>query len=337
MSSLSLFGAPAAPAVRRPAFELSFGSATAAEWARAVVSVELETGLAPAVDALVVVLGTGAPAVGVGDEGRVSLGYEGALESVFAGAVESVRRSLRQGTRLVAGNAGSALARTRVNQSFENQGAGDVVRELASRAGVDATVSAGIDLPFLVVDDRRSAWGHVAALAERSGYVAAVAPDGGVVFGPARQGPPVQTFTVGVDVLALAAAERTPLAGEVTVVGEGAAGSKGAAAWSRLVKDSRSVTATAGSGEPARLREDPALRSADAARTAATSLAAAAAAATAAGRVVVPGAPVVRPGDPIELAGAADPALNGVWRVRALRHRFAKREGFTTTIDFGRP
>jgi hypothetical protein len=44
----------------------------------------------------------------------------------------------------------------------------------------------------------------------------------------------------------------------------------------------------------------------------------------------------VTAGCTIEIAGAPDAELNGVCTVRSLRHRFAKRGGFVTTIDFGR-
>jgi phage protein D len=338
VNSLSPLATEAPLAVRTPAFEVRFGSGSAEEWARAVVSVALDAGLAPAVDALTVVLagGTDGPAIAVGDEGSVSLGYAGELAPVFAGAVASVRRGLDGATRVVAVNAGGALARLRVNQSYEGLDAGGIVSDLAARANVtSAAVESGTSFPFYVVDDRRSAWAHVAALARTSGFAARVDPQGRLVLGP-PQGTPAQTFAYGVDVLALAVAEWAPPAGAVTVVGEGAAGSEGADAWSWLVKNPASVTGEAGGGDPARLLPAPSLRAGEAAQMLADSAAAAAEAATAAGRLLVPGAPAVAPGGAVEITGAPDSALNGVRAVRSVRHRYAKRSGFTTTIDFGR-
>lgn len=334
----SLLGAAAPPAVRKPALEVRFGSGSANDWARALSFVTVEAGLAPAVDVVEVALAPGqhAPTVAVGDTGSVSLGYAGALTAVFSGAVASVRRSIDGATRVVATNASGALARLRVNQSYEQLSAGEIVSELASRAGVTPVMAAdGVNFPFYVVDDGRSVWVHVAALARACGFVANVDTAGGLVFGP-PQTTPAQKFTYGADVLALQAARSTPSLGAVTVVGEGAAGSEGSDAWNWLLHDSAGVTRTAGSGEPKRLVQDPSLRSADAVQTAADGAAAAAQSVVVTGRVVVPGAPDVTAGSTIEITGAPDAELNGVCGVRSLRHRFAKRGGFVTTIDFGR-
>ena len=334
----SLLSAPSTPSVRKPALEVRFGSGSASEWGRALSHVTVEAGLAPAVDVVEVALAPGqhAPAVAVGDTGSVSLGYAGALTAVFAGTVASVRRSIDGATRVIATNAGGALARVRVNQSYEQLSAGEIVSELAGRASVvPAAVSDGANFPFYVVDDGRSVWAHVATLARACGFVANVDAAGGLVFGPPQK-TPVQTFTYGVDVLALQATRSGPSLGAVTVVGEGAAGSDGADAWNWLVHDSAGVTRTAGSGEPKRLVQDASLRSADAVQTAADGASAAARSVVITGRVVVPGAPNVTAGCTVEIAGAPDAELNGVCTVRTLRHRFAKRGGFVTTIDFGR-
>jgi len=334
----SLLGAAAPPAVRKPALEVRFGSGTATEWARALSLVAVEASLAPAVDVVEIALAPvqHAPAVAVGDTGSVSLGYAGALTAVFSGSVASVRRSIDGATRVVATNAGGSLARLRVNQSYEQLSAGEIVSELASRAGVTpAAVADGVNFPFYVVDDGRNVWVHVATLARACGFAANVDATGGLVFGP-PQTTPVQKFTYGVDVLALQAARSAPSLGAVTVVGEGAAGSDGSDAWNWLVHDSSGVSRTAGSGEPKCLVQDPSLRSADAVQTAADGASAAAQSVVVTGRVAVPGAPAVTAGCTIEIAGAPDAELNGVCTVRSLRHRFAKRGGFVTTIDFGR-
>jgi len=333
----SLLSAPSAPSVRKPALEVRFGSAAANVWGRALSFVTVELGAAPAVDAVEVAIAPGqhAPAVAVGDTGSVSLGFAGALVPVFSGTVASVLRSVNGPWRVVATDAGGALARLRVNQSYEQLSAGRIVSELASSAGiVPATVADGVAFPFYVVDDSRSAWAHVAALARVCGFFATVDAQGGLVFGPA-QATPVKTFTYGVDVLALQTAETAPSFGKVTVVGEGAAGSQGADAWSWLLKDPAAVTATAGSGTPERLVQDSSLRSKSAAQTAADAASARAKSLAGAGRLVVPGTPEIVPGTSVEIKRAPDAASNGVRTVHVVRHRFAKSAGFVTTIDFG--
>jgi hypothetical protein len=194
------------------------------------------------------------------------------------------------------------------------------------------SVEDGPRFPFYVVDDGRSAWTHVADLAAKSGFVARFDGDGKLDFGPASQGQPAQTFSYAQDVLALDATEAPAAAGAVTVVGEGAAGSKGDDAWSWLVKDPSGVSGSAGSGDPDRLVRDRSLRNGDAASGAAHAVADRAAAGAATARLLVAGAPRATVGNTIAVEGAPDGALNGTYVVRAVRHRYAKRSGFTSLL-----
>jgi phage protein D len=293
----------------------------------------LDAGLAPTVDGLEVIVAAD-PAVAVGDAATASLGYEDArLVEVFTGTVDHVRRRL-DGTKALGAvsSAGGALARLRVNQSYERQSAGKVVRDLADRAGIDVgTVEDGVDLAFFVVDDRRNAYVHIAELARRSGYLAFTDPAGRLSFAPPAAGRPIATFRYAVDVMALEVEDARPELGEITTWGEGAAGSEGREAWAWLVKELGPVTARAGSGSPVRGIPDPALRSAAAAAAAASAMARAVAARRRAGRLVVVGTPEVAVGSTIEIADA--PAgLDGRYLARRVRHRLDRRTGFTSEL-----
>src|SRR5262245_17441114 len=272
----SLLAPPATPAVRKPAFELSFGGGAADDWARTLASVSVEAGLAPAVDAAEIVLAArdDAPTVALDDDGEIGLGFvDDANVTVFKGSVRAVNRTVSGRTRVVASNEGAALAAFRLDQAYEQQSAGEIVADLAARAGLDGgAVDDGAKLAAYVIDSRSSAWDHVARLAALSGFAAWVDPDRGLRFGPLQAGTPAQTFTYGQDVLELDALDAAPTAGAVTVVGEGAAGSKGSDAWSWPVKDAAPVSATAGSSDPALLVPAAALRSSDAATAAAEAL-----------------------------------------------------------------
>ena len=345
MSSLleaasSLLGGSSAPAsVRVPGLEVSFGPASADDWAAALVSVTVEAGTAPAVDAVELVLAAGGGVgAALGDTGSVALGYaDGGTEAVFAGAVHAVRRSLSGANRVTAANGGAALAALRLNRSYEKRKAGEIVRDLASEAGVDTgSIETGPTFPFYVVDDGRSGWTHVADLAAKSGFVARFDGDAKLVFGPPSEGQPAQTFSYAQDVLALDAAEASPAAGAVTVVGEGAAGTKGDDAWSWLVKDPSGVSGNAGTRDPARLVRDRSLRSADAVSGAAQALADRATAGAATARLLVAGAPKATVGSAIAVEGAPDDAFNGTYVVRGVRHRYTKRGGFTTLLLLSR-
>ena len=52
--------------------------------------------------------------------------------------------------------------------------------------------------------------------------------------------------------------------------------------------------------------------------------------------LLVPGSPAVVVGSAVEVVDAPQDALNGLFMVRRVRHRFSKRGGLTTLISFGR-
>src|SRR2546427_11955387 len=97
MGILSLLSPSAPPSVRRPAFEVSFGSDDAAKWKNTLVSLTVESALAPAVDVAEVRLAAGsrAPSFAVEDTGTISLGFDDdATELLFSGQIDSVNHSI---------------------------------------------------------------------------------------------------------------------------------------------------------------------------------------------------------------------------------------------------
>ena len=102
-----------------------------------------------------------------------------------------------------------------------------------------------MDFPYYVVDDRRGAYAHIAALARKSGFLAYFTGEGKLTFAPYAGGQAVQTFAYATDILSLLVQDATPPVGAVTTVGEGAAGSHGSDAWSWPVKDPSSVKGAA--------------------------------------------------------------------------------------------
>jgi len=342
-----------APGMRKPTFEIAFGgggglggmAAAAAgalggggdPWSQHLLVVTVDAGMAPSVDVAEVVYAAGpdAPKVSVGDEGTIKLGYDDdSNELVFTGKVESVRREIGGVVRVTVTNGAAALARLRVNAAYDGQTAGDVVKDLAGQASVDTgSVEDGLKFAYFVADDRSGGWGHVARLARNSGHVAYVNPEGKLYFAPYVEGSPT-SFKYGQDLLALEVAEGTPALGKATAVGEGAAGSQGQDAWPWLLKDPSPVKRESGSGDGERLIEDGAVRSGDAAQKLAEGVVLAASRAKLTGRMLVPGAPKVAVGGTVEVTDAPDDALNGSWMARRVRHRYAKREGFTTRVDF---
>ncbi len=357
---LPLFGSSAPPAVRRPLFQVSFGGGAAAggggllsaaasavglggggaadPWQRSIARITLERGVAPELDGAEITLADDAqaPPVAVGDAGSIALGFEDeGPTTVFTGRIEAIRRDARGSQRITIANGAARLAALRVQQSFENQSAGNVVRELAGKANVTpGNIADGADLAFLVLDDARSAWDHIARLARVSGHMAIMTADDELDFRPPDDGQPVQSFRWGVNVLSLERAQTEPVFQSVTVSGEGAAGSQGKDAWNWLTKQPSSVTGQAGSGDRTRSFADRALRTADAVQAAARALADAAARAAQAGVLLVPGAPAVLPASQIQIGSTPRGGMDGTYLVTRVRHTCDKRAGFRTRVQF---
>jgi phage protein D len=323
------------PAVRKPAFEVTFGGSES-DWATVVESIAVDAGLAPAVATAEVIYAArdDAPKPVLEIDGEVALGFDGESPTpVFWGWVQLVQRGIAGKRRIVATTGSGVFAAFRLDQGYEQQTAGAIVRDLAQRAGMDgAWADDGPELPYYVVDSRASAWEHVTRLAALAGFAAWSDADGYVNFKPLRAGAPVQTFTYGQDILELEAFQSPPSVGAVTVVGDGAAGSNGSDAWSWNLKDVAPMKATAGSGDPPVLVQLGAIRSAEAASAAAEGIAANAKLGGTSARLLVPGAPKAAVGTTIAVASAPDDALNGSWLVCGVRHRLVKARGYTTQL-----
>ncbi|MBE0616915.1 MAG: hypothetical protein IH608_03160, partial [Proteobacteria bacterium] len=119
--------------------------------------------------------------------------------------------------------------------------------------------------------------------------------------------------------------------------GEGAAGSQGAQAWGRLVKDVGEIRAVGGRGEPKRLFQDGALRNYAAVQAAADS------ASQAAGRLCnlvtarVPGSPDLGVGAVFDLAGCPGGRGDGSYVALKVRHRYGKALGYVTEVTGAAP
>lgn len=355
MASMFALNGDSSSAVRRPVIEIDFGGGGAGgglsaavglgqaaddPWARSLVLVKIETGLAPFVDVVTVNVAADeeAPEVALDDEGSISLGYnDSTTELVFTAIVNNISYNVHGTQQLKGVNGGALLSRLRINQSYEQQSAGDIVNDLASQAGVDTdTVESGIDLPFYVLDDRSNAYQHITTLARKSGYLTYFTTEGKLYFGPYADGQAVQTFNYRIDILSLQVKETTPLTESVTTIGEGAAGAEGQEAWSWLIKDPGTVTAEAGEGQQVRVISDASLRSSEASQSAADSIAGAASRTALTGTITVPGAPLVVVGSTIEIADAPHDNLNGTCMVSWVCHRYSKQQGYISVIDFNK-
>jgi phage protein D len=351
-------GASGPPSVSRPAATVTFGSASASSsgfggivdaaasllagapgdpWREHLLSLRLRRGLAPEADVLQLLVAATptAPAVALADKGSLSLtGSDGTDMLVFTGQVDGIHERA-SGARLVTATNGSReLAQARLNRSFEQQDAGQIIQALASELGLSADTPGNVPtLPRFVVDDRVSLYAHVARLAALSGFIVCIAADGGVkVKDPAAGGEPTARISYGVDVLDFTLGERAAHTAAVQVTGEGAAGDQGSDAWYWLRKDPAANQSTAGSGTPLRTISLGALRSADVVATLASAKLQRASEAATRGWLLTAGAPQVEPGDNVELSGMPQSSLNGSYRVDEIVHEFDVRSGFRSRL-----
>lgn len=339
-------------AVRQPVIEFGFGAGGngggLAEavglvqggddpWTRSLLRLSVTAGLAPFVDVVSVDMAANAeaPQVAPGEVGTISLGYgDSAAELVFTAIVHDVSHNIA-GTRQLKGtNGGESLSRLRINQSYEQQSASDLVGDLVGQAEVDIdVVEPGIDLPFYVIDDRYNAYEHIHRLARKSGYIAHFTPEGKLYFGPEQSGQAVQTFSYANDILEIQVQKFNAAATAATVIGEGAAGAEGQEAWSWLIKNPGAVTAEAGNGN-VRLIQDASLRSSEACQIAADGIAARTVSRSMTGRILTPGVPAVAVGSVIGITDAPVEDMNGEFFVCRVSHCYSKQRGFTTLVHF---
>lgn len=323
-----------------PAYKLTIGSkvidTTDKPQASTVIELSVSLDLETPADRFLLKMGNvGAFRPAREDETKIELGYadNGGLTQVVVGTVETVEPGLT--TTHVRGYGGAIkLLRTFVDQTYERQTAGAIVRDLADKSGIEVeTADDGINFPAYVVDGRRSVYLHFSDIAELCGFDLYFNPDGKLVFEKFLSGKTVHVFEAGKHIVALDVLRTPPLAEQVEMWGESATGSDGADASAWVTTDFSGSKGTAGSGVRL-LIERPAVRTADAARTAANAFLTTLQRRTIRGRLVTIGRPEVKLGDSIRMQGLEDDSLNDRFQVRSVVHRITKSAGFTTTINF---
>jgi len=229
-----------------------------------IVALDLE---APA-DSLTLVMGqVGTFRPQKGDQVKVELGYvdaENGLQHVLTADLLNVEPGVTQ-RRLVGHSSMHKLLASFADEHFENKTAGEIVQDLAERAGVPVErAEAGSRFQAYVIDGRRSLYRHMRDLADLCGFDLYVNPEGELIFEKFVGGQAVHVFEFGKHILDLQIIQREPFAASVEALGESPGGGQDAEAWAWLTKDFASNKGSAGQGDPLYLLERPALRNAQA-------------------------------------------------------------------------
>jgi hypothetical protein len=298
---------------------------TAAEAALAELQVELGVGRAH--DRFRAALGTLSPFadVAVGASAVVELGYGDNLETVLTGTVAAVER--RPWGLVVEGLAATVtLSRTRIGRSYVSQSAADIVSDLLSSAQNDAgEVSAPLQLAAYHVDERRSVWSHVCALARLAGCELSADGAGALNFRPPKNGSADHTFRHGAELVTWDIGLRDTSSADLSVVPFGAASEQGSDHWHVLLREPDG-------GPPSdETLVSAALRDRDAAQTFQQAIKDARTRRGSGGEVLVGGDATVRAGDVVTLDDL--PGGDGApLRVTAATHRLGGDSGFYTLM-----
>lgn len=273
-----------------------------------------------------------APAARLGDSVTISLGYgDDADIPLFTGAVQSLQTTLSGSRRMLLAGPALALARMRLNSSYQEQSAEDIILALLGEANVVAgTIDSGLQYPFYAVSDRHTLLAHIQALSEQQNWLCYVDADGLLNAHRAGSDDPARTFAYGVDLIELEHRTLTaPLAG-IRVIGGGAATGNGADAWNWL---SKTPGAGGEAGDGSRVVAQQALRDAPGAQGYADYLMARG---TRAGNRVwlqTAAAPEVLPGRAFGISGAPAANADGVYLAERVVIGFDRQRGFISTIE----
>lgn len=270
------------------------------------------------------------------DDTTVELGYadNGGFTQVFVGQVETLQSSLLT-RRVTAISKVRALLRLSVDKTYESQTAGQIVKDLASRASVDVgTIDDGISFPSYVIDSRRNALLHIRELAALSGVDVYVDSDGKLVFQAFTNGNTTHDIDYAKQILSLEVDRLAEADVTVTTWGESPTASSGSDSWGWLTKDFSKSAGTAGDGPVPVTIERSSLRTNSAARTAASAALRSVQRRAVHGQVLIPGNPDVKLGDAVRLRNVPVNGFNDQYQVRRVVHRITKSDGFTTSVGF---
>jgi len=317
----------------KPACKIEIGAATFdSSVDQRIISASIDLDIDLFSDSFQVVLTpcTRASAIKIGDPVVIELGYEGAFSKVLTGSVDDLEFKISQVT--VKGLCSTTLlTRLRINQVYQKQAAGAIVKDLAGKVGIPIkSVEDGLNFPVYYVDDSKDAYTHMKELAMKCGFDLYMNEDGKLVFKKYSRRPAKQ-FKYGVNIMEAEVHERMPLAACLKVLGESPSSSKGADTAHWISK--RAVVGVAGDGSPLVVEEDPTVRDKDTADKVAAALLQSMSY-TLSGTLKVLGNAGISLGDTIEFSDMPDSRMNGEFEARCVSHSFSKKDGFVSAIGW---
>jgi len=316
----------------KPAYRIQIGSEAFEPGQRTpVISIKVNLDMDVPADSFEIrfVEGPNSTKIAEGDEVSIQLGYEGSLQAVISGTVDHVEPGLAE-IRVTGLDSIAALLGFRTDQLYESQSAGEIISDLANKAGVSTgEIADGLNFAMYVVDQRKNAYEHMSELAEKCGFDVYMTPASKLAFKAYERAEP-HVLEYGTEVIHAELEAETPRVAGVVVQGESPSSFKGADTAHWLTK--RAIEGVAGSGARLMIQE-PTVRDKDTAEKVAKARMDALARMVS-GVVTIVGKAEIKLGDTIEIRGMKNSKMNGVFQVRSVEHYLSKTAGFTTVIGW---
>lgn len=262
----------------------------------------------------------------------ISLGESDDLNEAFSGTIDKVDKMMEIQKLIIYGNNDiKKLIKLRVNETYENQSSGEVVKDLAQKANVSVgEIEDGINFPIYFVDGVRNVYEHIKILSERNGFDFYVDENNKLHFKEYTK-KKVHKFNYGENIIKNKIYKKNLKYGGVVVYGESPSSFCGYDTSSWITK--REVKGSYQNEEGGFIISDPSIKDKEAAENAAKAkfnlLSR-----NIYGNLTVIGSPAVRIYDGIEIGEMENPEMNGEFVVSSIEHIIDKKEGFITNIEY---
>jgi phage protein D len=315
-----------------PVFKVQVGSSSLETAGSEVIDIAIRMSMdsAPGHFESSIKLGEKAASLAKDDKVIVSLGYDKNgtrnLGIVFTGLVESISST---GPKVMVMSPLTKLYGLRIDRFYNNQYAGDIVKDLAKEAGIQTdSVSNGIKFPSYVINRQKTCFEHVAELAKLCGFDFYPTSDGKIDF---KEYTPSSSHVLqyGKNILEIQLVDHAPPADSVRVAGSSPSGTKGDDKHFWMTK--KSVEDQVGSGTNQMLIQNSALKDPTTAKLVAEAVLKKLKAGITV-NVKLLGNEKIRLGETIKIQNVPQSSLNGEFQVREIEHVLTSSEGFTTTI-----
>jgi len=261
----------------------------------------------------------------------LSMGWGDSGSTVFTGTIQSLEYSLNE-VHGIAHGSQKDLVQMRIDETFIDQSAGDVVQALADRAGLEiGTIDTGIQLPKYLAEGSVSLFEHLHTLARICGVDVFTDEDGKINFTKREAFTADFTYQYGINLVDARITQKIPAVSSIEVIPESPASQEGAEASSWFVKSSRDISASAGEGNSRRF-SNALCTTKEAAETAAKSYQRDITRRATKGKIMVMGQPEANPGQVVELKDMPDGNTNGYYEISGVDHALDGIRGFRSTL-----